>query len=114
MSLSRPRLIRTHKEPIKAVFVIDPKTGKPKLDLAASLDAKKPYEPVKSTEPDKPKNIKKKEKIPVAVRKIVWNTYIGKDNKSGKCMCCSTEDISISNFECGHITSEKKWWRSKY
>jgi 5-methylcytosine-specific restriction endonuclease McrA len=53
----------------------------------------------------KPK--KKKEKIPAAVRKIVWNTYIGKDNPIGKCLCCSEEDISSTNFECGHIKSEK-------
>lgn len=50
---------------------------------------------------------KKKEKIPSAVRKIVWNTYIGKDNPNGKCLCCDAEDISSTNFECGHIKSEK-------
>jgi 5-methylcytosine-specific restriction endonuclease McrA len=50
---------------------------------------------------------KKKEKIPAAVRKIVWNTYIGKDNNTGKCLCCCAEDISNTNFECGHIKSEK-------
>ena len=53
------------------------------------------------------KSKKKKEKIPAAVRKIVWNTYIGKDNNVGKCLCCSAEDISNTNFECGHIKSEK-------
>jgi hypothetical protein len=47
----------------------------------------------------------KSKKIPAAVRKIVWNTYIGKDNKTGKCLVCSAEDISITNFECGHIKS---------
>jgi hypothetical protein len=62
----------------------------------------------KEDKEEKPKKIsKKKEKIPVAVRKIVWNTYIGKDNKSGKCLCCDSEDISNTNFECGHIKSEK-------
>ncbi len=50
---------------------------------------------------------KKKEKIPAAVRKIVWNTYIGKDNNIGKCLCCDAEEISNTNFECGHIKSEK-------
>ena len=50
---------------------------------------------------------KKKEKIPAAVRKIVWNTYIGKDNSAGKCLCCDAEEISSTNFECGHIKSEK-------
>ena len=53
----------------------------------------------------KPK--KKKEKIPSAVRKIVWNTYIGKDKPIGNCLCCDAEEISNTNFECGHIKSEK-------
>lgn len=53
------------------------------------------------------KKPKKKTKIPATVRKIVWSTYMGKDNNSGKCLCCDTEDISITNFECGHIKSEK-------
>ena len=50
---------------------------------------------------------KKKEKIPSAVRKIVWNTYIGKDKPIGNCLCCNAEEISNTNFECGHIKSEK-------
>jgi hypothetical protein len=44
-------------------------------------------------------------KIPAAVRKIVWNTYIGKNNSTGKCLVCSDEDISHTNFECGHVKS---------
>jgi hypothetical protein len=56
-------------------------------------------------ETKKPK--KKKEKIPSAVRKIVWNTYIGKDKPIGNCLCCNAEEISNTNFECGHIKSEK-------
>ncbi len=50
---------------------------------------------------------KKKEKIPSTVRKIVWNTYIGKDKTIGNCLCCDAEEISNTNFECGHIKSEK-------
>lgn len=48
-----------------------------------------------------------KSKIPSAVRKIVWNTYIGKNNVVGKCLCCNSEEITGTNFECGHIKSEK-------
>ncbi len=48
-----------------------------------------------------------KEKIPATIRNIVWNKYIGSDNKKGKCNCCSFEDISFANFHCGHIISEK-------
>ena len=56
---------------------------------------------------EKKKPVKRKTKIPATVRKIVWATYIGENNSTGKCLCCSTEEISLTNFECGHIKSEK-------
>ena len=49
---------------------------------------------------------KEKEKIPQRVRFMVWYTYIGKIIE-GKCLCCSESKISIDNFHCGHIVSEK-------
>ena len=62
----------------------------------------------KKTDNETPKKSKKKkDKIPTAVRKIVWNTYIGKEIITGKCLCCNAEDISSTNFDCGHIKSEK-------
>ena len=48
-----------------------------------------------------------KEKIPSAVKRIVWNTYIGKDNLKGTCLCCNSEEVTVTNFECGHVKSEK-------
>ena len=48
-----------------------------------------------------------KKKIPAAVRNKVWNTYIGNDKKQGNCLCCIDEIISTSNFDCGHVISEK-------
>lgn len=50
---------------------------------------------------------KPKQKIPSNIRNIVWNQYIGEKNKNGKCLCCSSENISFANFHCGHIVSEK-------
>ena len=50
---------------------------------------------------------KKKIRIPAVVRKIVWATYIGKNATCSKCLCCDLEEISYTNFECGHIISEK-------
>ena len=47
-----------------------------------------------------------KEKIPCAVRNSVWSLYIG-PNYSGLCCCCNFEPITKTNFECGHILSEK-------
>ena len=93
-----------------------PKDEKPKEDKTKEAKSKE-EKPKKETKPKAPKEEaeadntkpakKKKEKIPAAVRKIVWNTYIGKDNSVGKCLCCDAEEISSTNFECGHIKSEK-------
>jgi 5-methylcytosine-specific restriction endonuclease McrA len=86
-----------------------PKATKSKEDIP---NAEIPKEiKTKEKEPKAPKAKKddiksdKSKKIPSAVRKIVWNTYIGKDNTTGKCLVCSSEDISHTNFECGHVKS---------
>ena len=47
-----------------------------------------------------------KEKIPKALRNAVWNHNIG-NNKEGECYVGCGEKISINNFACGHIISEK-------
>ena len=47
-----------------------------------------------------------KGKIPKALRNAVWNHNIG-NNKEGKCYVGCGEKISINNFVCGHIISEK-------
>ena len=79
-----------------------PKVEIPKAEIPKEIKAKEP-------KALKPKNddtkTDKSKKIPSAVRKIVWNTYIGKDNTTGKCLVCSSEDISHTNFECGHVKS---------
>jgi hypothetical protein len=50
----------------------------------------------------------KKERIPVIIRRLVWNTYIGEERGKGKCYCCEEMDISQLNFICGHVISENK------
>jgi hypothetical protein len=62
--------------------------------------------PAPQPTPTKSSVKKRKAKIPSAVRIIVWNTYIGSDKSSGKCLVCNTEKISPTNFECGHIHAE--------
>ena len=47
-----------------------------------------------------------KEKIPKSVRNAVWNLNIG-DKKEGYCFVGCGEKISVHNFACGHIISEK-------
>ena len=48
----------------------------------------------------------KRENIPRALRYAVWEKYLGKNNES-KCLCCKNTTISITNFDCGHIVSNK-------
>lgn len=52
------------------------------------------------------KDKKIKEKIPVAVRNTLWSNYFDK-NQEGICQCCKKEPITKSNFDCGHVISEK-------
>ena len=56
----------------------------------------------------KEKKIKEKKKsIPKTLKNMVWDTYIGKDKGTGKCLCCHKE-IDSKHFECGHVISEAK------
>ena len=48
---------------------------------------------------------KKKEKIPSAVKNVLWYKYFA-DSISGKCQCCKVENISKAIFDAGHIVSE--------
>jgi hypothetical protein len=62
----------------------------------------------KKLEEDKKKEAKsKKQNIPKNVRIIVWNHYIGEDIIKHKCLCCKKVTISNTNFEVGHVLSEK-------
>lgn len=53
----------------------------------------------------KPKKSKKKT-IPLALKKLVWNKYIGEDIGKAKCLCCGLTDILQISFHCGHIVAE--------
>ena len=50
---------------------------------------------------------KKKQSIPKNVRIIIWNHYIGEDIIKHKCLSCKKALISNTNFEVGHVISEK-------
>ena len=50
---------------------------------------------------------KKKQTIPKNVRMIVWGHYIGEDIIKHKCLCCKKVTIANTNFEVGHVISEK-------
>ena len=44
-----------------------------------------------------------KRSIPLALRKLVWNTYIGKHKGTAKCQCCNHEEIQQLGFHAGHV-----------
>lgn len=48
-----------------------------------------------------------KQTIPKAVKIKVWNTFCG-EKIYDKCFCCNHENISINNFQVGHIQAESK------
>jgi 5-methylcytosine-specific restriction endonuclease McrA len=50
---------------------------------------------------------KKKQSIPKQVRLIVWNHYIGEDIIKHRCLCCKKVIITNTNFDVGHVLSEK-------
>lgn len=56
---------------------------------------------------EKEESKKKKQAIPKHVRSIVWNHYIGEDIIKHKCLCCKKVTVSNTNFEVGHVVSEK-------
>lgn len=58
-------------------------------------------------EEEKKEAKKKKQSIPKNVRVIIWNHYIGDDIIKHKCLCCKKVTISNTNFEVGHVLSEK-------
>lgn len=58
-------------------------------------------------EEEKKESKKKKQSIPKNVRTIIWNHYIGEDIIKHKCLCCKKVTISNTNFEVGHVLSEK-------
>jgi 5-methylcytosine-specific restriction endonuclease McrA len=51
-------------------------------------------------------NKSKREKVPSTVRNSLWKDYFGQSIQ-GVCQCCKREDITMANFEAGHIISVK-------
>ena len=68
-------------------------------------EEKKLLEETKKIEKEEAK--KKKQAIPKQVRVIVWNHYIGDDIIKHKCLCCKKVTITNTNFDVGHVLSEK-------
>ena len=52
------------------------------------------------------RSMKRKQRIPAAVKRLVWNTYIGEEKGNAFCVCCKHTIISQMSFHCGHVISE--------
>ena len=47
-----------------------------------------------------------KKAIPKAMKRLVWDTYIGEDIGKSLCLCCNHVYIRQIEFHCGHVRSE--------
>jgi hypothetical protein len=63
---------------------------KPKTNLSKTIKEKKP----------------RKKTIPVALKRKVWDHWVGEQLGKTKCPCCKLTDITQLNFSCGHINAE--------
>jgi 5-methylcytosine-specific restriction endonuclease McrA len=70
-------------------------------------DERKQKEKEEDERKQKEEKRRKKQAIPKNVRNIVWNHYIGEDIIKHKCLCCKKVTITNTNFEVGHVISEK-------
>ena len=88
------------KEEIEKQKKIAEEENKKKLEEEQKL-----LEQTKRKEKEEAK--KKKQSIPKQVRIIVWNHYIGEDIIKHRCLCCKKVIITNTNFDVGHVLSEK-------
>lgn len=64
------------------------------------------FENLMIVEIKQPVEKKKKKTIPAAIKKLVWNNWIGEEIGKAKCLCCKSTDITQLSFNCGHVISE--------
>lgn len=50
--------------------------------------------------------VHRKKAIPKALKKMVWDKYIGSKVGTAKCMCCKHQEIRQIEFHCGHVIAE--------
>lgn len=56
-----------------------------------------------------PRAVKQKKKaIPLAIKRMVWNKWIGETKGKAKCWCCRENDIVMISFHAGHVVPESK------
>lgn len=91
----------TKVTPKKTVSKVE-STNDPKVTPKKAELINEPKITPKKEEPNK----KKKKPIPVALKRMVWNKWIGEALGKSKCLCCKLTEITMLNFSCGHIIAE--------
>jgi hypothetical protein len=83
------------KESTDAFITSSTETDTTKQDTSVADDAQQPI------------HLRRK-KIPIHIKTLVWNEYIGHNVNDNKCMCCKKEKINVRNFHCGHVIADSK------
>ena len=72
-----------------------------------TFDCNPQQHPQRRAPPTQTPSKRKKQNIPKNIKTIVWNHYIGTNIIQHKCLCCKKVLICNTNFEVGHVISEK-------
>jgi len=98
--------LKLEQERLKAEKEKEKANRKLLLAPAAAAPAAAPAAQITTSDEDQEKK-KKKQTIPKSVKTHVWDLYIGKHINEHRCLCCKKAYIQITNFDTGHVISEK-------
>lgn len=54
-----------------------------------------------------PKMETKRSNIPAPMKSLVWRKYVSNELIRGSCFCCRVKKITLDDFQCSHIISDK-------
>lgn len=102
----------TQKHVIRTQFELQNTTNNNDVNICQFIESIKPLkEKVKvvTIEKKPKKKLEKKvarKKIPISLKLLVWDYWIGDEIGKTKCLCCGMIDILQGSFDCGHIIAE--------
>lgn len=67
-----------------------------------------PAPPTQSQSQSQQDTRRKKKHLSKKFREDVWDRYIGREIAIHLCLCCKRTKIEKTNFQCGHVVSEKE------
>lgn len=81
--------------------------SKTKVSISSPILIPTDFEPVATRTRSKTgENKYKKVNIPLTVKSLVWDKYVGIDIGRTKCYCCKLNHITMISFHCGHVIPE--------